>query len=156
MVLRFHCSNAQNCFEYKKTGGFNMKQKSGLVFFAALVFAASLMATGCASGPKLGTPTALQEVLNKIPAIPVLGKDVKFEFGGDTWISTVDGKDFLAGTFVSEDNDSGSILTLKQTHLYSDEQKPQIGGDVGWIKTPGPEIVLEYTKGPPAALSVKK
>jgi hypothetical protein len=97
----------------------------------------------------------LQKILNEIPAIPVAGKNVKFEFGGDVWISRVDGKYFLAGTFVSEDNDSGSLLTLTQTHLYSDEQKPGIGGDVGWIDTPGPEIVLDYKKGPPVALAVK-
>jgi hypothetical protein len=110
---------------------------------------------GCASVPELGDPTDLQRILNELPAIPVAGKDVKFEFGGDVWLSKVDGKDFLAGTFKSVDTDNGSTLTLTQTHVYSAEQKPGVGGDVGWVSTPGPDIVLEYEKGPPVKLTAK-
>jgi len=80
---------------------------------------------------------------------------MKFEFGGDVWIAKVDDKNFMAGTFASEDTDEGSVLTLKQTHVYSTEEKPGVGGDVGWVKTPGPDIVLEYQKGPPETLTVK-
>jgi hypothetical protein len=39
--------------------------------------------------------------------------------------------------------------------VYSSEQKPGIGGDVGWVKTPGPNITLEYKKGPPETLTTK-
>jgi hypothetical protein len=126
---------------------------SAFVLFLALTIISVMI--GCASGPKLGSPTLLQQLLNALPEVSVAGKDLKFEFGGTTWIARVDGKNFMAGTFTSEDTADGSILTLKQTHLYSTEQKPGIGGDVGWIKTPGPDIVLEYKKGPPETLAVK-
>jgi hypothetical protein len=133
----------------------NMKQKKCSVFLALLVLTITGFIAGCASGPELGEETDLQRALNQLPAVPVAGKDLKFQFGGDAWISRVDGKEFLAGTFKSEDNDSGSVLTLTQTHLYSDQQKPGVGGDVGWVKTPGPAIVLQYTEGPPPALSAE-
>ncbi|MHB9293396.1 hypothetical protein Holit_02517 [Hollandina sp. SP2] len=132
-----------------------MKKRIGIVFFLALVFSSSFLMIGCASGPKLGSPTPLQRLLNALPEVPVSGKKLKFEFGGNTWIAKVDGKHFIAGTFMFEDTADHSILTLKQTHLYSTEQKPGIGGDVGWIKTSGPDIVLEYKKDPPATLTVK-
>jgi hypothetical protein len=132
-----------------------MKLKNKSLCFVLLALTIMGLMVGCASGPKLGQPTELQSVLNALPAIPVAGKDLKFEFGGDTWIARVDGKDYMAGTFKSEDSAEGSILTLKQTHIYSTEQKPGIGGDVGWVKTPGPEIALEYKKGPPETLSTR-
>jgi hypothetical protein len=132
-----------------------MKLRLKGAFLCALVLAITSIMAGCASGPKLGQKTPLQEILNRLPQIPVAGKTVKFEFGGDAWISKVDGKNFLAGTFKAEDTADGSTLTLKQTHVYSDKQKPGVGGDVGWVKTPGPDIVLEYKKGPPETLTVK-
>jgi hypothetical protein len=110
---------------------------------------------GCASGPKLGQETQLQSIVNRLEPIPIGEKKLKFKFGGDAWIATVDGKNFLAGTLTLENNAEGSILTLKQTHVYSTEKKPVVGGDVGWIKTPGPQIVLEYKKGPPETFSAK-
>jgi hypothetical protein len=120
-----------------------------------MVLAFCAVVAGCASGPKLGSPTGLQQSLNALPAVPVAGKTLKFDFGGDVWIAKVDGKEFMAGTFQSDDSASGSVLTLKQTHLYSTEQKPGIGGDIGWVKTPGPDIVLEYKKGPPETLAAR-
>ena len=59
----------------------------------------------------------LQKILNTLPAIPIAGNNLKFQFGGDTWISTLNGQNFIAGTFVSEDTDEGTVLTLKQTHV---------------------------------------
>lgn len=132
-----------------------MKQKNRFMCIVILSLAIASLITGCSSGPKLGEETPLQSLLNQLPAVPVAGKTLKFEFGGDTWIAKLDGQDYLAGTFTSEDNDEGSVLTLNQTHLYSTEQKPGIGGDIGWVKTPGPEIALDYKKGPPESLSVK-
>ncbi|MDR2434927.1 MAG: hypothetical protein LBD47_10230 [Treponema sp.] len=132
-----------------------MEKRIKAVFWGILALSFISIVVGCASAPTLGTPTALQQLLNAMPAVPVAGKDLKFEFGGDVWIAKVDGKNFMAGTFKSEDTDDGSILTLKQTHIYSEEQKPGIGGDVGWVKTPGPDIVLEYKKGPPETLTIK-
>jgi hypothetical protein len=132
-----------------------MKLKNKSLCFVLFALTIMGLMAGCASDPKLGQATTLQSALNKLPAIPIAGKDLKFEFGGDAWIARLDGKDYMAGTFTSEDNAEGSILTLTQTHIYSTEQKPGIGGDVGWVKTPGPEIVLEYKKGPPETLSVR-
>jgi hypothetical protein len=110
---------------------------------------------GYAADPILGSPTLLQASLNELPEITVAGKKMKFEFGGDTWIAKVDGKNSLAGTFTSEDTSDGSIITLKQTHVYSTAKKPLVGGELGWVSTPGPNIVLEYMKGPPETLAVK-
>jgi hypothetical protein len=132
-----------------------MKKNFYSLFVLAFVAATAFVMFGCASDPKIGEPTALQVLLNALPEVSVAGKNVKFDFGGDVWISKVDGQNFLAGTFKSEDNADGSVLTLKQTHVYSAKQKPGVGGDVGWVKTPGPDIVLEYKKGPPESLSIK-
>jgi hypothetical protein len=129
-----------------------VKQKSWLIFMVVLVL--SVISIGCSSVPTpSGEKGKLEDILNALPAIddPVSGKKVKFEFDRNVWYQKADGKNFLAGTFESE----GDILTLTQTHIYSDEQKPGIGGDIGWIETSGPEITLEYKAGPPASLSVK-
>jgi hypothetical protein len=93
--------------------------------------------------------------LSPTTEVSVVGKKVKFEFGGDTWISKADGKNFMAGTFKFEDNADGNTLTLKQTYVYSTEQKPGIGGDVGWVKASGQDIVLEYKKSALEILAVK-
>jgi len=132
-----------------------MKKSFNLTFVMILALAITLVVTGCSSGPKLGPPNEIQQLLNALPAVNIAGKSLKFKFGGKTWISKVNGKGFLAGTLTLEDTADGFTLTLEQTHIYSTEQKPGIGGDVGWIKTPGPNIVLEYKKGPPESLSVK-
>ena len=132
-----------------------MKKKFNSMFLAALVLIMTFVMIGCASGPELGKPTELQQLLNELPAIKVAGNDLKFQFGGDSWIAKKDGKNFLAGTFKSQDSADGSNITLKQTHIYSTEKKPGIGGDIGWVDTPGPDISLEYKKGPPASLNTK-
>jgi hypothetical protein len=125
-------------------------------FVMVLVLTISFVVIGCASSkPELGEKTLLQQLLNELPEIQVAGKSLKFEFGGDVWIARVSGKEFMAGTITLEENSEGYVLTLKQTHVYSTEQKPGVGGDVGWVKTPGPDISLEYKKGPPESLSVK-
>ncbi|MDR2575902.1 MAG: hypothetical protein LBC52_05605, partial [Treponema sp.] len=51
-----------------------------------------------AFGQQLGTPTPLQRILNELPAIPIAGRNLKFMFGGTTWIATVNGENVLAGT----------------------------------------------------------
>jgi hypothetical protein len=139
----------------KHFGGAFMRKRINSAFVLLLALFTISVMIGCASGPKLGSPTPLQQALNALPEVTVAGKNLKFEFGGDAWIAKVDGKNFMAGTFTSEDTANGSILTLKQTHIYSTEQKPGIGGDVGWVKTPGPDISLAYTKGPPDTLGIK-
>jgi len=120
-----------------------------------LIFAA-LMA-GCASKPVLGQPTELQVLLNAMPAIPISGKNLKIDFGGDVWIGKVDGNEYLAGTYKSEDTAEGSLLTLTPTHAYSKEKTPGAAGvEIGWVETPGAKIVLDYKKGPPSSLTLKK
>jgi hypothetical protein len=136
-----------------------MKKNLNSVCVLMLVVTITLLVFSCAStkpkGPVLGEPNLLQGLLNEIPAIPLSGKNVKFEFGGDVWISTVDGKGFLAGTTEYQDTADGSTLTLKQTHVYSDKQNPVTKKELGWVKTPGPNITLEYKKGPPPSFTVK-
>jgi len=104
--------------------------------------------TGTSAVPQLGQPTLLQQALNRMPAIPIVGNNLQFVFGGDTWIAKRNGRDFLAGTFMVEDTNEGAIITLAQTHTYPPRNIPGIN----WIRTPGPTIVLEYKRGPPASL----
>jgi len=116
---------------------------------------------GCASGPKFGTPSTLQATLNAVSEqfpIEIAGKKVKLSFEGDFWRGQVDGKDTLAGDCKIEENANGAIITLNQSWAYIDTGKkdPIKGGSIAkWQKTPGPEIKLEYTAGPPAKFSKK-
>ena len=126
--------------------------------------------------PAPGVATPLQIILNALPAIPIAGNSLKFQFGGDRWTATVNGQNFSAGTIESEDTDSGSLLTLKQTHIWPGavgktagrianripgasaaggalNTAGNIAGAVGPIEASGPVIVLEYKAGPPARLS---
>jgi hypothetical protein len=106
----------------------------------------------------------LQNILNDMPVIPIAGNYLKFHFGGDTWIATNNGADFLAGTFKAEETYDGAILTLNQTHIGPSGAENVAGGSAGafssvlrknakWVKASGPEIVLKYEKGPPATLA---
>jgi hypothetical protein len=122
----------------------------------AVLFA--FLAAGGVYAQQLGTPTTLQQALNELPAIPIAGKNMKFDFGGTTWIGRVNGENIMAGTVESVDINGGSILTLKQTHIWGAAvaggaavtgRLGVFGKAVGtltntWIATPGPEIVLDY------------
>jgi hypothetical protein len=111
-----------------------------------------------------------------MPAIPIAGNNLKFQFGGDKWVATVNGENFSAGTTELEDTGGGSILALKQTHIWPGavgrtagrvanripgggavggalNTAGRIAGAAGAIEASGPEIVLEYKAGPPAKLS---
>ena len=101
---------------------------------------------------------------------------MKFQFGGDTWIATVNGENFSTGTIGLEDTNDGSILTLKQTHIWPgavgrtagrvanripggaavggvlDTAGRIAGAAVGAVEASGPDIVLEYRAGPPPSL----
>jgi hypothetical protein len=116
----------------------------GRVFALAPLFLLFFVAAPVFSqAPKLGKPTTLQAALNLMPAVPVSGQTLKFEFGGDIWIAKLNGKNLLAGTVVTQDTKDGNVMVLTQTHTY-------VG--VAWVKTPGPDIILDYTPGPPAVL----
>ena len=131
------------------------------IFVLVIVFV--ITSIGCAmfggkkvSGPELGPVSDLQAILNTFPPITMAGKLVKINFGGDNWQATTDGKLFLAGLFASEDEEGRTIISLTQTHIYSDKQNPVTKKDVGWVPTPGDAITfLEYRPGPPATLLPK-
>jgi hypothetical protein len=134
---------------------------------------------GSSGGQQLGAQTPLQGILNALPAIPIAGNNLKFQFGGDNWVATVNGENFSAGTIELETTDDVTILTLKQTHIWPGavgktagriatkipgggavggalNAAGSIAGAVGPVEAPGPVIVLEYKAGPPAKLSYLK
>ena len=133
-----------------------------------IIFLFALATIGSVSAQQLGTPTPLQRVLNDLPAIPIAGRNLKFEFGGSAWIAKVNGENALAGTVETVDISGGSILTLKQTHIWAAAAGRAAGGLLGgalggaigsiastWVATPGPEIVLDYNNtGSRATLSM--
>jgi hypothetical protein len=127
-------------------------------------------------GQQLGVPTSLQAILNALPAIPIAGNNLKFQFSGDNWTAMLNGENFWAGTIEIEDTDGGSILNLKQTHIWPGavgkaagrlvkkipgagavggalDTAGNIAGKAGAVEVSGPVIVLEYKAGPPAKLS---
>jgi len=126
---------------------------------------------------QIGAPTPLQRLLNTMPAIPVAGNNLKFEFGGNVWVAKVNGESFSAGTIEIEDTEGGCILTLKQTHIWPGavgktagrvagmapggaavggalNTAGNIAGVAGAVEAPGTETVLEYRAGPPAKLQL--
>ena len=84
---------------------------------------------------------SLQDALNRLPAIPIAGKTLKFVFAGETWRAQVSGKDTLSGTLTFQGSEGGGIIILKPTHAYVMGRQ---------VPTPAPEILLEYT--PPMSL----
>jgi hypothetical protein len=136
-----------------------MKRKIFSILFIFIV--------GNIYGQQLGAPTPLQVILNDLPAIPLAGRDLKFQFGGDTWIARVGGENFMAGSFASEDTGEGTVLTLRQTHIWSGAAGRAAGRALGgiaggvassaaarWIEMSGAVFVLLYKAGPSAGLSV--
>jgi len=114
---------------------------------------------------QLGKPTELQEILNELPAIPIAGKNLNFKFGGTTWIATVNGENFMAGTVETVEVENGSVMALKQTHIWGGAAGKaasgaatkavtgKLGGVLGkaanvaastWVPTPGPAIYLDF------------
>jgi len=106
---------------------------------------AGLQIAATLSDPRPGIPVSLTHTLNRLPAVPVAGNNLKFEFGTGIWIAKVNGRNFLEGTITAQDTEEGVLLILKQTHTYIRERR---------VGAPGPDIVLEYKSGPPASLSL--
>lgn len=127
--------------------------------------------------PQSGVSPALQIILNALPAVPIAGNNLKFLFDGDQWKAAVNGENFSAGTIGFEITDNGAILTLKQTHIWPGavgrtagrianlipggsavgsalNTAGAVAGAAGAIEAAGPEIILEYSAGPPARLSL--
>jgi hypothetical protein len=123
------------------------------------------------SVPQLGDPTILQQGLNLLPAVPIAGKNLKFEFGGDNWIAKVNGGNFLAGNCTFDETDNGYIITLKTTHVWTGAVEEvidllqKVGVPLGpaagplrtaarvasriakWIPLKESSIILEYNEG---------
>jgi len=131
----------------------------------AVLFAFITVGVGGVYAQQLGRPTELQELLNELPAIPIAGKNLKFIFGGTTWIATVNGENFMAGTVETVEVENGSIMALKQTHIWgaavtkaasgaaAKASAGKLGGVLGkaanvvastWVPTPGPAIYLDF------------
>jgi len=70
---------------------------------------------------QLGTATPIQQIINSIPAIliPSVGKNFKFELGGDNWIAKVNGENFMGGICILEENGNGYTIKLKTTHVWT-------------------------------------
>jgi len=119
----------------------NKKHSYRILMFSIFMFCGVISVYS--QNPQLGTQTLLQQLLNYLPAIPIAGNNLKFQFGGDTWIANLNGKNFLAGILTIHNVDERGILILKQTHTYV---------ALGWVNTHGPDIILEYKEGPPASL----
>jgi len=121
----------------------SMTKKQFYKILLLLIFMFCGVISVYSQNPQLGNQTLLQQLLNYLPAIPIAGKNLKFQFGGDTWIATLNGKNLLTGNLTLHSVDERSILILKQTHTYVVSK---------WVKTPGADIILEYKEGPPASL----
>ena len=63
--------------------------------------------------------TILQQALNLLPAVPIGGKNLKFDFAGDNWTAKISGQNFLSGDCIFEKNANGYNLTLKTTNVWS-------------------------------------
>ena len=116
--------------------------------------------TGCTllgymdTGPKLGSVTALQRLLNDLPPIQYSGRTTKFRFGGKGWIGSVDGKPIFGGSLTTEESAGRTVLKLTPTHAYLTQQNPLTEKELGWVKTPEvAAIYLEFNPGPPATLT---
>ncbi|MDR0456082.1 MAG: CIA30 family protein [Treponema sp.] len=119
---------------------FSIKYENGMV---EVINTTARTGQGGTSGPQSNLPPLLQSAINQLPAIPIAGRNLKFQLNSDTWTAQVSGKDFLSGTLTFIDTDEGYILTLKQTHTYFRGRQ---------ISTPGANINLEYKEGPPSSL----
>jgi hypothetical protein len=136
---------------------------------------------GSNSGQQPGAQTLLQttlqttllNTLNTLPAITIAGNSLKFQFNSDSWTALLNGENFLTGTVEVEETNDGSILNLKQTHMWPGAAGKKLGklaskvpgGAVvggalnvagslaGAVEMSGPVIVLEYKAGPPAKLA---
>jgi hypothetical protein len=135
-----------------------MNKQIRTVLVAIIGIIAISILLGCASGPKFGNPNAIQVLLNVVAKkypIDIAGKKVELSFEGDSWRGKVDNKDSLAGDCTIKETDKGATLTLNQKWAWVENENPVTKKPIGWQKTPGPEFVLEYDKGPPESLTKK-
>jgi len=128
-------------------------------------------------------PAQLQTTLNSLPAVTVAGNSLKFQFDGDKWTALLNGENFLAGITTIEKTERGSLLSLKQTHMWPGAAMKTAGKVAGMVpgggavagavntassvasvagasglapgavEARGPIIVLEYISSPSPKLS---
>jgi hypothetical protein len=112
--------------------------------------------------------TSLLNVLNTLPEIRIAGNNLKFQFTSDKWTAMLNGESFSTGTIEVEETNDGTILNLKQTHIWPGAVAGKAvgklaskvpGGAVagsalnaagslaGAIEASGPVIVLGYKAG---------
>jgi hypothetical protein len=146
-----------------------------LSVFVFILMIGNMYARGNTDAQKLGSPTPLQQIINAMPAIPIplIGKNMKFQFGGDKWIAKINEENFLAGDCIFEENGNGYILTLNTTNVWTgaveevidllEKAGVPLGPAAGplrtaarlaasvakWIPFKGSAIILEYHEGPP-------
>jgi outer membrane murein-binding lipoprotein Lpp len=136
--------------------------------------------SGTPAVPQLSEATIIQQALNRLPAVPIAGKNLKFEFGGDAWFAKVNGENFLAGKCIFENIDNGYNLTLQTTNVWTGAVEEvidllqKVGVPLGpaagplrtaarlaarfakWIPLEASAIILKYVEGPPANISFVK
>jgi hypothetical protein len=111
--------------------------------------------------------TSLLNVLNTLPEIRIAGNNLKFQFSVDKWTAMLNGESFSTGTIEVEETNDGTILNLKQTHMWPGAAAKTAGrlaskvpggaavggalnaagGLAGAIEASGPVIVLGYKAG---------
>jgi len=101
--------------------------------------------------PVLAQPTEFQALLNVLPPIRVSGTELKFSFGGESWIATLNGRNMIGGSFSTEELEEGIVLRLRHSHTWPPVDLPS-ALLMRWVPTPGPQIALIYSPGPPRSL----
>ncbi|WP_461257561.1 hypothetical protein, partial [Treponema sp. R80B11-R83G3] len=123
------------------------------------------------------------KILNSLPAITIAGNSLKFQFNNDKWTALLNGENFSTGVTEVENTATGSILTLKQTHIWPGAAAKTagkaasfipggaaVGGALntassvagaaglapGAVEASGQAIILEYIAGPSPKLSYLK
>jgi hypothetical protein len=112
--------------------------------------------------------TSLLNTLNTMPAIRIAGNNLKFQFTSDNWTAMLNGESFSTGTIEVEETNDGTILNLKQTHIWpgavagkavgklaskvpggavAGSALNAAGGLAGAVEASGPVIVLGYKAG---------
>ena len=129
------------------------------VFLIAVVGIIAINVSNASAQPTFGAPTDYQQKVNEAVAsvpINIAGRQVTLSLEGDFWRGKLNGNDILAGECTVEETEDGSIITLQQQWAYVDSGRRVLGVAVAsWVRTPGPQIVLEYKEGPPVTLLPK-
>jgi hypothetical protein len=135
--------------------------------------------TAPASASQSGDLNLLKQALNLVPAVPIAGKNIKFEFGVNDWTAKVNGQNFLSGDCTFQKSGNGYAITLKPTNVWSGavdeviDLMQNVGVPLGpaasplkmaaklasklakWLPLKGSAIVLDYNEESPVPLKLK-